>query len=321
MAKETLKLARKDVPNLIESTYILHREELIKKLKNSLSLVHFSIDMWTSPANTGFQAIIVHWVDAETRCAETALLSLKEFKGAHGGEEQAEVFLQVIREASLEDKLSFFTSDNHGSNDIMLRYIAEEIENFNPVLRRVHCFGHNLNHITQAFLFGSTAKQEEGQQDEDEAIEIAIWDIAELQDELQGRGSQSKEDIAKEFRKHGSLGKLHNCNVFSRSSPSRFQAFLTAVGRAIPMDNDTRWNSWLDEVTVALQKRKEFMSWTEDHWQKLGDDVLTRDDWQELEDIRKILQPLKTCTKNTEGHTATLHTTFNNMEFLIRHFT
>jgi hypothetical protein len=104
----------------------------------------------------------------------------------------------------------------------MLRYIAEEIKNFNPVLRRVRCFGHNLNRVAQAFLFGSTAKQGEGQQDEDEAIKIAIRDITELQDELQGRGSQSKEDIAKEFRKHGSLGKLHNCNVFSRSSPGRF---------------------------------------------------------------------------------------------------
>jgi len=61
-------------------------------------------------------------------------LSLKEFKGAHGGKEQAEVFLQVIREAGLQDKLGFFTSDNHGSNDLMLRHIAEEIENFNPVL-------------------------------------------------------------------------------------------------------------------------------------------------------------------------------------------
>jgi len=219
VAKETLKFARKDVLKLIESTYILHREELIKKLKNSLSLVHFSIDMWTSPANTGFQAIIAHWVDAETRCAETALLSLKEFKGAHGGEEQAEVFLQVIREAGLEDKLGFFTSDNHGSNDLMLRHIAEEIENFDPVLRRVRCFGHSLNRVAQAFLFGSTAKQGKGQQDEDEAIEIAIRDIAQLQDELRGQGSRSNEDIAKEFRKHGSLGKLHNCNVFSRSSP------------------------------------------------------------------------------------------------------
>jgi hypothetical protein len=59
----------------------------------------------------------------------------------------------------------------------------------------------------------------------------------------------------------------------------------------------------------------------EDHWQELGDDTLTRDDWQELEDIREILQPLKTCIKNMEGFTATLYTTFNDMEFLIRHFT
>ena len=65
------------------------------------------------------------------------MLSLKEFKGTHGGEEQAEVFLQVIREAGLEDKLGFFTLDNHGSNNVMLRHITEEIENFNPVLRQV----------------------------------------------------------------------------------------------------------------------------------------------------------------------------------------
>ena len=202
----------------------------------------------------------------------------------------------------------------------MLRHIAEEVENFDPVLRRVRCFGHNLNRVAQAFLFRSTAKQGEGHVDENEAIEMAIQDIAQLQDELHPQGSQSKEDIAKEFRRHGSLGKLHNCNVFSRSSPGRFQAFLAVVGRAIPMDNDTRWNSWLDEVTIALKKRREFMSWMEDHWEELGDDVLTRDDWQELEDIREVLEPLKTCTKNTEGYATILYTTFNDMEFLVRHF-
>ena len=87
------------------------------------------------------------------------------------------------------------------------------------------------------------------------------------------------------------------------------------------MDNNTRWNSWLNKVTVALQKRKEFMSQTEDYQQELGDDALTRDDQQELKDIKEILQPLKTYTKNIEGYTATLYTTFNNMEFLIRYFT
>ena len=63
------------------------------------------------------------------------------------------------------------------------------------------------------------------------------------------------------------------------------------------------------------------MSWMEDNWKELGDNALTRDDQQELEDIKEILQPLKTYMKNTEGHAATLHVTFNNMEFLIHHFT
>ncbi len=133
--------------------------------------------MWTLPVNTGFQVIVAYWVDAETHRGETALLLLKEFKGTYGGEEQVEVFLQVIREAGLEDKLGFFTSDNHGSNDVILYHIAEEIENFDPVLHQVRCFGHNLNHVTQAFLFGSTAKQGEGKQDEDKVIEMAIQDM------------------------------------------------------------------------------------------------------------------------------------------------
>ena len=56
----------------------------------------------------------------------------------------------------------------------MLRHIAEEIKDFDPVLHQVRCFGYNLNHITQAFLFGSTAKQRKGWKDKDKVINIAI---------------------------------------------------------------------------------------------------------------------------------------------------
>ena len=57
--------------------------------------------MWTSLAKTGYQAIVVYWADAELRKVEVALLLLKEFKGLHGGEEQARTFLKVIKEAGL----------------------------------------------------------------------------------------------------------------------------------------------------------------------------------------------------------------------------
>jgi hypothetical protein len=124
----------------------------LKKLQNALTWINFSIDMWTSPAKKAFQAIVVHWADAETRRIESALLSLKEFKGSRGGEEQARVFLEVIKEAGLQNKIGFFTMDNHGSNDKMLHHIAKEIENFDPILRRVRCYGHNLNLAVLSYL-------------------------------------------------------------------------------------------------------------------------------------------------------------------------
>ena len=40
------------------------------------------------------------------------------------------------------------------------------------------------------------------------------------------------------------------------------------------------------------------MSWQDNHWDELSADVLDRDDWQELEDIKEILQPLKDCIIN-----------------------
>jgi hypothetical protein len=43
------------------------------------------------------------------------------------------------------------------------------------------------------------------------------------------------------------------------------------------MDNDTRWNSWFDEVEVALSKRREMMLWIDEYYNELGEDALDRD--------------------------------------------
>ena len=312
-------MARKDVPKLIESTYFLHREQLLKKLQNALSWIHFSIDMWTSPAKTGFQAVVVHWADADTRRVETALLSLREFKGSHGGEEQAKVFLEVIQEAGLRDKLGMFTMDNHTSNDKMLRHISEEIENFDPILRRVRCYGHILNLTVQAFLFGSSRQSGEDRENEEDAIDQAIREVSQLS-RNSNLDTQDRQELAREWRRLGSLGKLHSINVWARASTERYNGIVAAIGRAIPLDNDTRWNSWFKEVEVALLNRRKLRDWIDQHYDDLGDDVLSREDWQELEDISEFLQPFVHCTLDTQGFTATLDRTFESMEFVIKHF-
>lgn len=320
MAKGIIRLTRKSVPKLIEATFCLHLDQLKKKLQNALSWIHFSLDMWTSPSKTGYQAVVAHWADAETRQAECALISLREFKGSHGGEEQASVFLEVIDEYGLRDRVGFFTMDNASSNDKLLRHIAYGISDFNPELRRVRCNGHIINLAVQSFLFApKRLKQNQSQEDEDEAIELAILETqgpvaAEKQSQM------TREKLAEVWRKHGVLGKLHNLNVWYRSSTSRYQEFVRNVGRAIPLDNETRWNSWAVQVAVALSKRKEINNWQEDHHNELGEDRLEFTDWQELQQIDQFLQPFQSATKGTEGEKNSLDDMLMSMDFLVEHF-
>jgi len=136
-ATDIIKVSRKDVPNLIESTFTLHREALILKLHNAPSWIHYSLDMWTAPSKTAYLAIVSHFIDPDTQKSATALISLRELKGTHGGEAMGQVFLEVIEEYGLKNKIGFFTMDNAGSNDTMLQYIASQIPDFDPIIRRV----------------------------------------------------------------------------------------------------------------------------------------------------------------------------------------
>ncbi|KAG7419115.1 putative AC9 transposase [Fusarium oxysporum f. sp. rapae] len=173
MARDVLLRSRRAVPKLLKKSFAQHKQGLVKELHNSLSsMVHFTIDMWTSSEQkAAYQAIVVHFVDAETRGVAQALLSLREFKGSHNGKLQAKAFLEVVEEYDLRGKVGYFTMDNHDANDTMLGDIAREIDGLDPVARRLRCSGHIMNLIVQAFLFRSKAKKI--QEDEREGIDEA----------------------------------------------------------------------------------------------------------------------------------------------------
>ncbi|KAG7403988.1 putative AC transposase [Fusarium oxysporum f. sp. raphani] len=143
MARDVLLRSRRAVPKLLKKTFAQHKQGLVKKLHNSLSsMVHFTIDMWTSSEQkAAYQAIVVHFVDAETRGVAQALLSLREFKGSHNGKLQAKAFLEVVEEYDLRGKVGYFTMDNHDANDTMLDDIAKEIDGLDPnELGDIHAF-------------------------------------------------------------------------------------------------------------------------------------------------------------------------------------
>lgn len=67
-------------------------------------------------------------------------------------------------------------------------------------------------------------------------------------------------------------------------------------------DNQTRWNSVFDSIHRAIKLKDQIQLLCLQNTDKLGEDTLLEDDWQQLEDIERILQPFQDVTKRLEGH-------------------
>jgi hypothetical protein len=165
---------------------------------------------------------------------------LHEFKGSHSGELQDKFFLEVVEEYGLSEKIGYFTMDNHDANDTMLDDIAKGIEGLDPVARRLRCSDHIMNIIVQAFLSRSKAKKI--QEDEQEGIDEAYERLYRKSEKVGGERI-TKAQATEDWQEFTVLGKLHNLCIYSRSSSSIHNDFKAKIGRALPRDNDTRWNS------------------------------------------------------------------------------
>ncbi|OBS16461.1 hypothetical protein FPOA_12113 [Fusarium poae] len=147
--------------------------------------------------------------------------------------------------------------------------------------RRMRCYGHILNLVARAFLYGEDFESfEAGSQ---------VFDLL-------GR----REDDLRHWRKKGPVGKLHNVVKFIRSSPQRCELFkrisrendeaqeylLASESTAeleVVMNNDTRWNSTYLMISRALVKQgdiRAFLVHPEvDKWLPEAD-MLKGDDWR-----------------------------------------
>jgi hypothetical protein len=130
---------------------------------------------------------------------------------------------------------------------------------------------------------------------------------------IKSRGKES-------WRQMGSLGKLHNIVVHIHGSSARIQAFKDLAGRGLPLDNATRWNSWYNMLTVAIEKASAVDSYTKNWLESLRDDFLSPEDWKSLHQSAAFLQPFYRATKETEGDHATIDRVLWTMDILVKHY-
>ena len=194
---------------------------------------------------------------------------------------------------------------------------------FDPIEHRLRCFGHVINLVVKAFLWGTDAEAFQSeiisyQQQEREVEELETW------------------------RRKGPLGKLHNIIVWISRSPQRRDRFAERVkqslgpstkGLSLINGNSTRWEGDYDSLKRALKLRhplEEFIALAlgrkedldlpdSNQTYCLGLDELSPADWDILREIMHILQPFRKwqLILQTKVHFGQLHHIFPAMDELL----
>jgi hypothetical protein len=289
----------------IETEYRIQKDVVRKTLQSAKSLIHISLDVWTSPNLYLLLGVCSHFINIES-VRQTVTLGLRPVSG-HAGEIQFnEGLLPILQEFGIARQLGTIVGDNASTNDTLCRTISNFLKKEFPrdpewIARqqRIRCMGHMINLVVQAFLFPN----------KDELVELETYDDQEeLDKEIE---EQSRAERKSKIRTIlGPLGKLHNIVVHIRSSPQRTAAFEKEAGRRIPLDNRTRWNSWFNMLNAVFENTQGIPNhidqYCSEHSEQLSSDELSSNEWTQLRTIHQYLTPFAEVTLRAEGRTASL---------------
>ncbi|KJZ69618.1 hypothetical protein HIM_10981 [Hirsutella minnesotensis 3608] len=291
----------------LRRVYESRMDDVRSELARALTSMHLSFDLWTSPNRLSIMAVFAHFIDRQG-AARSVLLAMRRQLGTHSGENLADTLGRVVREWEIESKIGTVVSDNLAANDTCLHSFYKQLD---PSMmrddiraRRMRCYGHILNLVARAFLFGQDA------------------DTFEVESEVYALRGLTEKDL-RHWRTRGPIGKLHNIVKFTRSSPQRSEQFRTvanenehddyclheaSTAELEIMDNDTRWNSTYLMIERALRKQNDIRAFLFSLEGEAGaskripaDDILTNEDWRVLAEIGHILMPLYLQTMRSRG--------------------
>jgi hypothetical protein len=196
--------------------------------------ITISSDLWTSPNSLPLVAaavgFVAHYLDKDL-VNKSTLIGMHRVKGAHTGENIAEVMIPVLEEMGIVSRLGYFIADNASNNDTCWRAICRKLrpDIKEPDSRRVRCLGHILNLAAKAFLFGKDA----------DAFE---------EDTNSKRNNAHIEKLRELWRKKGPIGKFHNLVLHIRVTPQRREEFLDILRGVVAKDLEGEFNA---KITVC----------------------------------------------------------------------
>lgn len=311
MAKDSLFKSRSHLRRYIRYNYVRKRALLKQRLSRAQSLIHLGTDTWHSPNRHELQGITAHFLDEHGKL-QKVLLALPELFHGHAGERVAPHLLRIMDEYGFRDKIGWIVSDNHGANDTLCRALANELDDFDAVERRLRCFCHMVNIPVQAFLYAEN----------DAAVDYADSLIS--QERL-----DTTQQVRALTRDKATAGWLNNSDAGSkvlgfcktlRASDQLYNAFKNlSGGKMIHAPNDTRWHSVHDTLHSARAVSSEYGQFTHKYPQ-LAKYEMSINDWQQIDDTLTFLHPFREVSKRCEGDYVTLDNVQESMDFLVSHY-
>jgi hypothetical protein len=191
------------------------------------------------------------------------LLGLPNLRRSHAGEAMTPHLMEIVRQYHLAQRLGYFTGDNDTKNDTCLRQLVVDLSRefgatIDPVSARTRCAGHIINLALQAFLLATSERalkaSVEAAQDEanDVTAAEALHDQIRASTDHRSDGRRKKRHDTAGWRIIGPLGKLHNIALFIRNSTIYNDAGDDIAGKALGIDNVTRWYSWFRLLDAAI---------------------------------------------------------------------
>jgi hypothetical protein len=138
------------IASSIKEAWGKHQNTVRQVLQAALSLIHISLDIWTSPNRWLLLAICGHFTTHDGK-QQKALLALKKVSG-HSSEAQMAVFWPVLQNYGIVNKLGAIVSDNASTNNVLCRTVQKELKdtlglNWEADHWRIRCLGHIINLI------------------------------------------------------------------------------------------------------------------------------------------------------------------------------
>ncbi|TKA63486.1 hypothetical protein B0A49_13143, partial [Cryomyces minteri] len=295
--KAALPRSHTTLSEWVKQAYADRHIELKEKLLLAKSKLHISCDIWSSLNGFSLLGVVAHFLD-ENHKQQTALLGLPRLRGSHSGVNIAETLATIIQKYDISYKLGYFQMDNASNNNTCIDHLATLLPL--PMKARLRCMGHIINLVVQAILFGKG--------------------INTFKRELLGCSDKDHFTLWKQLH---AIGKIHNTVRDILRSEARRRDFAECqqevafedelfdwVELMLVVDGGVRWNATyymlrrarkLREAIDIYQKRHIDAPLNAEEYDHTAD-VLTEEDWTEVDRFLKLLKPFEVITKDLEGN-------------------